>query len=109
MLTEELIRKHAKLIEAKVTVKAHTAHSKRGKTFNVKQHTRTVPKEVQAAITRMVRASALDSKERAEGQKFYKKMYMTGKIPAYSADNIYVKREFKILMKLKKQYAAKGK
>jgi hypothetical protein len=37
-LTKELIRKHRKLIE--VTVKQHTAHSKKGRAFNVKQHER---------------------------------------------------------------------
>lgn len=41
-LTEDIIRKHAKLIEAKVTVKAHTAHSKKGKVFNVKQYDREI-------------------------------------------------------------------
>ena len=42
-LTEELIRKHRALVEA--TVRAHTAHSKKGKTFTVKQHDRKSAKK----------------------------------------------------------------
>lgn len=39
-LTEDIICKHVKLIEAKVHVKGYVKHSKKGKTFNVKAHDR---------------------------------------------------------------------
>jgi hypothetical protein len=44
-LTEELVRKHKdRLLEAEVTVKGHTRHSKKGKAFNVKSYQRDVKK-----------------------------------------------------------------
>jgi hypothetical protein len=66
-LTEQLVRKHAtRLVEAKVTVKGHTRHSKKGKAFNVKTYERDVKDmsdtELKREVQKIEHAMQMDHK-----------------------------------------------
>lgn len=54
MIEPSLVRKHVRrLVEAKVRVKGHTRHSKKGRAFNVKTYDRDVKQRLRVIIDKL--------------------------------------------------------